>query len=173
MATIQLLIGGATLFPSTSNNARKKQQIAGASVKDKTVTIDRVLAARMRNATVDEMNRLRKISVKDFRTILLGQGLNATRFTDTKLQEDIDNTFFNLRIVAVQLLQANFLKSDTPMIIAGTPKGALGLVAKVLGPTTVASGMPIGISLWWTYDSNFRIEAIHYSDNNNHQVINP
>ncbi len=173
MATIQLLIGGATFFPSTSKDVRKKQALAGASIKDNSVTIDRVLAARMRNATVDEMNRLRKISIKEFRTILLGQGLNAARFTDTKLQEDIDNAFFNLRIVAVQLLQADFLKSDTPMIIGGTPKGALGLVAKVLGPTTVASGMPIGISLWWTYDSNFRIEAIHYSDKNNHQVVNP
>ncbi|WP_213996483.1 hypothetical protein [Arsukibacterium sp.] len=173
MATIQLLIGGATLFPSTSNKVRKKQEIAGASVKDNSVTIDRVLAARMRNATIDEMKRLNNISVQEFRVMLLGQGLNPKRFTDRQLERAAEIEALNLRNIAVQLLKADFLKSDMPMIIAGTPKGALGLVAKVLGPTTVASGMPIGISLWWTYDSNFRIEAIHYSDKNNHQVINP
>ena len=173
MATIQLLIGGATLFPSTSNKVRRKQQIAGASAKDNSVTIDRVLAARMRNATIFEMKRLSNISMQEFRVLLLGQGLNAARFTDRQLERFVNDEIFNLRRIAIQLLQADFLKSDTPMIIAGTPKGALGLVAKVLGPTTVASGMPIGITVWWTYDSNLRIEAIHYSDKHNHQVINP
>ena len=105
--------------------------------------------------------------------MLIGQGLSPTRFTDEQLQRAANIEALNLRNVAVQLLKADFLKSDTPMIIAGTPKGALGLVAKVLGPTTVASGMPISITVWWTYDSSFRIEAIHYSDKNNHQVINP
>ena len=173
MATIQILIGGTTLFPSTSNEVRKKHAIAAASVKDKSVTIDRVLAARMRNATIDEMNRLRKISMKEFRTLLLGQGLNAARFSDDELRDAVNNEILHLRTIAVQLLQADFLKSDTPMFISGSPKGAVGLVAKVLGPTVVANIMPIGISVWWTLGAKFRIEAIHYSDKDNHQVIKP
>ena len=173
MATIQLLIGGTTLFPKVSNKLRRKQEIANASIKDKSVTIDRVLAARMRNATLEEMKRLSNISIPEFRLLLLGQGLSAARYTDQQLQRVVNIEVFHLRKIAVQLLQADFLKSDTSIIIAGTPKGALGLVAKILGPTAVASGMPIGISIWWTYDSSFRIDAIHYSDKNNHQVINP
>ncbi|MAD76340.1 MAG: hypothetical protein CML20_16395 [Rheinheimera sp.] len=173
MATIQLLIGGATLFPSTSKELRKKQAIAGASVKDKSVTIDRVLAARMRNATVDEIKRLSNISMQEFRVMMLGQGINVARYTDGQLREAINNEIFHLRKIAIHLLQADFLKSDTPMIIAGTPKGALGLVAKILGPTTVASGMPIDITVWWTLGLEVRIEALHYSDKNNHRVINP
>lgn len=173
MATIQLLIGGTTLFPKVSNKLRRKQEIANASIKDKSVTIDRVLAARMRNATLEEMKKLSSIPMQEFRLLLLGQGLNAARFTDAQLREAINTEIFHLRNIAVQLLQADFLKSDTPMFISGSPKGAVGLVAKVLGPTVVASRMPIGISVWWTFDSKFRIEAVHYADKDNHQVINP
>lgn len=173
MATIQLLIGGANLLPSVSNKLRKKHEIAEASLTDKSVTIDRVLAARMRNATLDEMKILSQMSMKEFRVLLMGQGISATRFTDQQLQQAVNIEIFNLRNIAIQLLQADFLKSDTPIIISGSPAGALGLVAKVLGPTTVANGMPIGISVWWKYDSRLRIEAIHYSDKNHHQVINP
>mgnify|MGYP006166642651 CR=1 FL=1 len=173
MATIQLLIGGVNIAPNITNKLRKKHEIAEASLKDKSVTIDRVLAARMRNATIDEMKRLSKMSMQEFRILLLGQGLSAARFTDQQLQLAVNIEVLNLRNIAVQLLQADFLKSDTPIIISGSPKGALGLVAKVLGPTAVANGMPIGISVWWTYDSSLRVEAIHYSDKNNHQVIKP
>ena len=127
----------------------------------------------MRNATLDEMKILSQISMKEFRVLLIGQGISATRFTDQQLQQAVNMEILNLRNIAVQLLQADFLKSDTPIIISGSPTGALGLVTKVLGPSTVANGMPIGISVWWTYDTRLRIEAIHYSDKNNHQVINP
>ena len=173
MATIQLLIGGANILPSVGNKLRKKHEIAEASLKDKSVTIDRVLAARMRNATLDEMKILSQMSMKEFRVLLLGQGISAAGLTDQQLQQAVNIEIFNLRNIAVQLLQADFLKSDTPIIISGSPAGALGLVAKVLGPTTVANGMPIGIAVWWKYDSRLRIEAIHYSDKNNHQVIKP
>lgn len=54
MATIQLLIGGASLLPGISNRARKQHEIAKASMQDKSVTIDRVLAARIRNALIEE-----------------------------------------------------------------------------------------------------------------------
>lgn len=173
MATIQLLIGGTSILPSISNKLQKKQDIAEASLKDKSITIDRVLAARMRNATLDEMKMLSEMSMKEFRTLLLGQGISASRFTDQQLQQAVNIEIFNLRNIAVQLLQADFLKSDTSIIISGTPAGAVGLVAKVLGPTTTANGMPIGASVWWTYDTRLRIEAIHYSDKNSHLVVNP
>ena len=173
MATIQLLIGGANILPSVGNKLRKKHEIAEASLKDKSVTIDRVLAARMRNATLDEMKILSQMSMKEFRVLLLGQGISAAGLTDQQLQQAVNIEIFNLRNIAVQLLQADFLKSDTSIIISGTPAGALGLIAKVLGPTTTANGMPIGASVWWTYDSRLRIEAIHYSDKNSHLVVNP
>lgn len=173
MATIQLLIGGANILPSVGNKLRKKHEIAEASLKDKSVTIDRVLAARMRNATLDEMKILSQMSMKEFRVLLLGQGISAAGLTDQQLQQAVNIEIFNLRNIAVQLLQADFLKSDTSIIISGTPAGALGLIAKVLGPTTTANGMPIGASVWWTYDARLRIEAIHYSDKNSHLVVTP
>lgn len=173
MATIQLLIGGSVLAPTISNKLKKQKDIAEATLKDNSVIIDRVLAARMRDATIKEMQRLARMDMLEFRQLMLWQGWNLTKFSDKELQSFINIETLKLQRLGVSLLQADFLKSETPIIISGNIKGAIGMVVKILGPTFVASRMPIGIAVWWKCDSDCKIETIHYSDKNVSQEIKP
>ncbi|MBZ9611333.1 hypothetical protein [Rheinheimera maricola] len=173
MATIQLLIGGTSLLPSVSNRARKQHEIAKASVQDKSVTIDRVLAARIRNALIEEAQWLETMDVADFRQILEFQGFNTNRFADNSMALYVKSEASLLRGIALKLLRDDLIKAETPIIISGDVSGAIGMVAKILGPTFVANFSSVGVTLWWDCKSDCRIESIHVTDKKMHRVIKP
>ncbi|MDP4535425.1 hypothetical protein Q3O60_04380 [Alkalimonas collagenimarina] len=173
MATLNVLVGGAAVTPRLSNKERKKAEIAKASLEDSSTTINRVTAARMRNATVAEMNRLLKMSPADFRQQLLWQGFSTARFNDQQLERQLNRQVGLLRNLAIELLAADFIQAQTPIIISGSYAGGVGLVTKVLGPTAVASQYPMATAVWWECNSVCRIETIHYFDRNIIRELKP
>ena len=173
MATIQLLIGGATFFPSTSKEVRKKQALAGASIKDNSVTIDRVLAARMRNALMQEVQRLETMSIPDFRQMLSFQGIETAKFKDNAMMIFLQTEASILKSIALKLLRDDLVNAKTPIIISGNVSGAVSLAAKILGPTLVANYSSLSTSIWWECKSDCRIESIHFSDKKMQKVIKP
>lgn len=173
MATIQLLIGGSALVPTIGNRTLKKYEIAKASTQDKTVTLDRVLAARIRNALMHEVEWLETMPVSDFRKLLAFQGFNTARFSDESMARDLKTEASLLREIAIRLLRDDVIKAETPIIISGNVSGAVGMTAKVLGPTAVAHFSSVGITLWWDCKSDCRIESIHVTDKKLHKVIKP
>lgn len=164
MKVLNLLVGGAAITPRLSNKDRKKTEIAKAGIQDTSTTIDRVTAARMRNATLAEMTRMSKMSTADFRQSLLLQGLSTARFNDHQLQRQLNLQILLMRNLAVELLHADLIPAKTPIIISGTHAGAVGLATKILGPTITASQSPMGISIWWVCDSGCSIDTVHYFD---------
>ena len=173
MSTIHLLIGGSSLVPKAGNRTLKKYEIAKASTKDKTVTLDRVLAARIRNALMLEINGLETMPVSEFRKLLELQGFNTARFADESLARDLKTEAALLRGIALRLLRDDVIKAETPIIISGNMSGAVGMVAKILGPSLVANFSSVGITLWWDCKSDCRIESIHVTDKKLHKVIKP
>lgn len=172
-STIQLLIGGTSLLPSFNNKTLKKQEIAKASTQDKTITLDRVLTARMRNALIQEAESLETMAVSEFRQILEFQGFNTNRFSDDSMVLFLKTEASLLRGIALRLLRDDLVKAETPIIISGKPTGAVGIVAKILGPTLVASFSSVGATLWWDCKSDCRIESIHFTDKKLNKVFKP
>ncbi|SEA79375.1 hypothetical protein [Alkalimonas amylolytica] len=173
MVTLNVLVGGASITPRLSNKERKKTEVAKASLQDSSLTVNRVTAARMRNATVAEMNRLSKMSIADFRQLLLWQGLSTERFNDRQLQQQLNMQVLLLRNLAVELLNADVVQAQTPIIISGSYAGGVGMVTKILGPTAVASQYPMVTAVWWECNSVCRIETIHYFDKNIVRELKP
>lgn len=171
MATIQLLIGGTALVPSVSNRQKKKREIAEKSVQDKSVTIDRVLAARMRDALISEAQILERMSVSEFRQMLKLQGFDTNKFSDDWMAVYLRSEVSAIKSIALKLLRDDLIKAETPIIISGNVSGAVGMVAKILGPTTVASFSLIGATIWWDCKTDCRIESIQFSDKKLQKVI--
>lgn len=171
MAIIQLLIGGTALAPSVSNQLKKKKEIAEKSVQDKSVTIDRVLAAKMRDALISEAQILERMSVAEFRKTLALQGFNTTKFSNDRMAVYLRSEISAIKSIALKLLRDDLIQAETPIIISGNVSGAVGIVAKILGPTAVASFDPIGATIWWDCKTDCRIDSIHFSDKKLQKVI--
>ena len=150
---------------------KNKRKIAEQSVKDNQNTIDRVLSERMRQATVDEMHRLNSMSPDELRVLFMGQGFE--RFTDQNLMLSRLEGISQLQKLAHQLNAGNFINSETPIILNGTPLGAVGQAAGILMPTIVASLNPIGISLWWHCSSSCTIQSVYFADKHINRTIKP
>lgn len=164
MRVVTLLLGGAA--SQVTRKDRKKAEIAKSSHGDNVTNINRLTAARMRNALNKEVIRLESTSVKDFRQLLEFQGQETNHLDDITLTLLLREEIHHLRALTVKLLQQDIIGANTPIIIAGTTKGALGIATKILGPTTVASWSPLGISVWWNCQIGCKIDSIHFYDVN-------
>ncbi|MDP5143014.1 hypothetical protein ORJ00_09685 [Rheinheimera baltica] len=171
MATIQLLIGGSALVPSASNKLKKKKEIAEKSLQDNSVTIDRILAARMRDALVSEAKILERMGIAEFRNMLKLQGFNTNKFSDVLMAAYLQSEVSAIKSIALRLLRDDLIKAETPIIISGNVSGAVGMVAKILGPTAVAGFSPISTTIWWDCKTDCRIESIHFFDKTLKKVI--
>ncbi|MDX3775759.1 RHS repeat-associated core domain-containing protein [Chromatiaceae bacterium AAb-1] len=149
----------------------KKLELAQRSLEDNQNTINRVLAARMRAATIDEMHRLGNMSVDELRTELMGQGVEGVSNKD--LADARRYGGLQLRQLAHQLNAGDFTNADTAMILSSTPLGALKQAVGVLAPTAVAAFNPIGISLNWQCSSTCSIQSVYYADKYINRTLKP
>lgn len=150
---------------------KNKRKIAEQSVKDNQNTIDRVLAARMRAATVDEMQHLAKMSIEELRTLFMGQGFEG--ITNSNLRISQMEGVKQLETLAHQLNSNDFLNSGTPMVLNSSPLGSAGQAFNVLGATISAAFNPIGISVWWQCSSSCTIQSVYYADKHINRTMKP
>ncbi|SEA68943.1 hypothetical protein [Alkalimonas amylolytica] len=163
MRVITLLLGSPS---QVTPKDQKKAEIAKNSQGDNATNINRLTAARMRNALHKEVIRLERTSVQDFRQLLELQGQKTNHLDDLTLTLLLREEIHHLRALTVKLLQQDIISANTPIIIAGTTKGALGIATKILGPTTVASWSPLSINVWWNCQVGCKIDSIHFYNAN-------
>ncbi len=173
MDSVLVLVGGSASSIFTAGRTSNKHDIAKRSVKDNSNYIDRVLAARLRLATLSEMERLASITPADFRSMLHMQGYDTARYDDRQLNRYISLEVLKLNKLAHQFLVGDFKNSQTPLIVSGTPAGSLGLAFKVLGPTVMAGFRPLGVSIWWDCSAGCKIDTVHFYDKSNVKVFKP
>lgn len=75
------------------------------------------------------------MDVADFRQILEFQGFNTNRFANNSMALYLKSEASLLRGIALKLLRDDLIKAETPIIISGDVSAAVGMVAKILGPT--------------------------------------
>jgi|GEM_PF-4350769 len=150
---------------------RQKRELAQRSLEDNQNAINRVLAARMRAATVDEMHRLAKMSIEELRNELMFQGFEGITNRDLRMSQMVGVK--QLETLAHQLNAGDFTNADTAMILSSTPLEALKQTVGVLAPTAVAAFNPIGVSLWWQCSSACNIQSVYYADKYINRTIQP
>jgi RHS repeat-associated protein len=148
-----------------------RRKLAEESVKDHQKMIDRVLSERMRLATVNEMELLNNMSLDELRSLYMGQGFEG--ITDQNLRLSRLEGISQLQRLAHQLNAGNFVNSDAPIVLNGTPLGSVGQAAGILMPSVMAILNPIGSSLWWHCSSACTIQSVHYADKHINRTIRP
>jgi hypothetical protein len=173
MDSVLVLVGGSVSSIFTAGSTKNKHDVAKRSVKDNSNYIDRVTAARMRLATLSEMERLANMKLPDFRSQIQMQGFDTARYDDRQLNKYISLEVLKLNKLAHQFLVGDFKNSQTPLLVSGNPVGSLGLAFKVLGPTVMSGFRPIGVSVWWNCSAGCKIDTVHFYDKSNIKVFKP
>ncbi len=164
------ITGAFTQMYNAENANKQKMKIAQESIADNQVTIDRVMAERMRAAVSDAKSILSKMSHEELRILFMGHGHEG--LTSLSLDLSKVNGLGQLSALEAQLLGGNITTSGVPIIISGTPAGAYGMAAKILGPSMVAMGRPLGISMEWQCPDFCGIKTVHFSDKHVKRSIN-